>query len=308
MTKRFLGFLFVGIFFFGPFSSGWARTTNPVSFTQISAFNCDFDDNIMFTDAKIYVWDTVAKKEIPVSTQDWALVKTKLGQEGPWKNGTLRPESFRHFADESELGDDVVKVQVEKALENVGPKALAPSFAAMKAALENKVTRDTFFIITARENSPQAILKGFQVLKDRGYVTEVPRVENIFPVGWKQLPREFKGETHSASKAKVMLQLLDNVQKVPVPPDAALVDDREGKGKAKLHLWGFSDDDFDNFKKAKDVLSAEVAKGRWPNVKISLYFTGLNNPNEKARNEVIKSSGKTRPPTKNEASHMTATL
>lgn len=301
MNKLFLGLALVGISFFSPVSWG---LVNAPALTQVQAFNCDFDDNIMYTDAKIYVWDTVAQKEVAVSTQDWALVKNKLGKNGEWKNRVLRAESLRHFGDESEFGDDIVKVQVEKALDRVGKKALAPSFGAMKAALENKKTRDSFYIITARENSPQAILKGFQVLKDRGYISELPRPENIFPVGWKGLPGELRGETHSASKAKVMLRLLDDVQSKAVPADATLVDDREGTGKARLHLWGFSDDDFDNYQKAKEVLSAEVARGRWPNVKVSLYFTGLNHPREKARNEVIQSNGKTRPPTKNEATRM----
>ncbi len=280
------------------------QTVAKVSLTQAQAFNCDFDDNILFSSAKIMVWDPKSKLEIPVSTQQWAIVKNQLGKVGEWKERIARKESFRYFRDDSELGDDVVKLQVEQALDSRGKEAIAPSFAAMREALGNSDLRARFYIITARENSPSAILKGFEVLLKRGLIASLPLEENIFPVGWAGLPEQFRGDTVAGSKAKVMMKLLDNLELVPMPTDATLVEDREGKGKAKLHLWGFSDDDYDNFSKAKEVLSREVAKGRWPNIKVSLFFTGTNNPAEMPRAEIIQSNGQTRAARATEATRM----
>ncbi len=302
-------FLFLhGPLFFGE-SARPGAAGKPV-LTQAQAFNCDFDDNILFSDAKILVWDAKAAKEIPVTTQDFAIVKNLVGKPdgGEWKDRTLRAESFRYFRDNSELGEDVVKVQVERALDRLGEEAKAPSFKAAFDALSNPETRRRFFVITAREHHPRVIMKGFKVLFDRGLIPAMPLEENIFPVGWKGLPEKFRGEDTADSKAKVMMHLLDELQKEPVPADALLVESREGKGKQKLHLWGFSDDDFDNFRKAKEVLAKEVAKGRWPDIKISLFFTGLNNPKEKQRSEVFLPNGQTRPARRNEATRMGATV
>jgi len=282
-----------------------AKAAQPGSkLTQVQAFNCDFDDNIFFSDAKIMVWDPKEQKEIPVTTQDWAIVKNQIGKTGEWKDKEQRPESFRYFRDNSEFGEDVVKVQVEKALKERGEKAYAPSLKATQAALSKPETLKHFYVITAREHHPRVILKGFKVLFDRGLIPAMPLEENIFPVGWKGLPEEFRGKDTAESKAKVMIHILDKIEQEPIPADAMPVENREGTGQERLHLWGFSDDDFDNFRKAKEVLSKEVAKGRWPHIKISLFFTGLNNPDEKKRSEVIRGDGTTRPTRKREATRM----
>ena len=92
-----------------------------------------------------------------------------------------------------------------------------------------------------------------------------------------------------------MAYTLDRIEKTPVPSDAAFVDDREGTGKAQLHLWGFSDDDYNNIFTAYRYLSENVKAGKWPHVKITLYFTGQNNPVHKSHVPlVIKPDGSLR--------------
>jgi hypothetical protein len=78
--------------------------------------------------------------------------------------------------------------------------------------------------------------------------------------------------------------------------------DAAGTVKAQVKLWGFSDDDYGNFSRAITALSPEVKRGRWPNVKIILFFTGFNNPKEKARAIVLTPDGGTRP-LRNEERH-----
>ena len=55
-----------------------------------------------------------------------------------------------------------------------------------------------------------------------------------------------------------------------------MISSRDSKQKERTHLWGFSDDDFGNFEKAKKVLQKELNQGKWKNVKITLFFTGVN--------------------------------
>lgn len=271
-------------------------------FTQVQASNFDFDDNIMFTGARIMVWDKTLNKEIPVSTQDWAIAKTKLGKEGEWKNRELKlPDGLRYFGDTGPRGADEFRKQIEEALDKGDDSWKGPSFDAFVKSLSVPKNRAQTSIISARLHSPKSIMAGLKVLKDRGLIPALPDEKNLYAVGYPGLDEKFKAPTYAESKAKVMISLLDEIEKTPVPEDATLVNNQNGTGLEKLHLWGFSDDDFENFERAEKALSAEVKKGRWPHVKIVLYFTGTNNPNEKPRTVVIQSNGETRPATKEEA-------
>ena len=269
---------------------------------QVQAFNCDFDDNIFVTPARIMVWNRATLKETGFSTAEWSLVKEKIGKEHPWKDFVLRPDGLRYFGDTSPAGLDLFKQQIEQALGDGNWKG--PSWNAFKEAMSRPSTRRHTTIITARMHSPEAILRGLQVLVDRGLLPALPDKENLYAVLWPGFPERFIGKDSAESKAKVMLHLLDQIEATPVPGNASWVEDREGTGRAKLHLWGFSDDDFGNFAKALEVLSREVARGRWPHVKISLFFTGLNHPLERPRSLVIRYDGTTRPTLPVEATRM----
>ncbi len=248
--------------------------------TQVEAANFDFDDNVFVTSAKNMLWDKSLNKEVGITTAEWAVVRDKLGKEGEWKERELRPQSLRYFSDTTEQGGNLFKNQIIEALDNKNKEWKGPQWQNFADALSDPKRRAKVTIITARLHSPANILKGLQVLKDRGLLSALPDVENIFPVGWPKLPEAFKGKDSSDSKAKVMLTLLDNLEKTPL---------EEGQ---KHHSWGFSDDDFENYSKALTLLSSEAEKKRWPHVKLVFSFTGLNNPKEKPRVVTIKPNGK----------------
>jgi hypothetical protein len=98
----------------------------------------------------------------------------------------------------------------------------------------------------------------------------------------------------SAAKVEVMKRLLDGIEAIPVTSMTALVINHAGNGKEPLHWWGFSDDDIGNFSTAVTALSQEVKQGKWPHVKITIIYTGRNNPSEKSRAVVIMRDGKSR--------------
>ena len=68
---------------------------------------------------------------------------------------------------------------------------------------------------------------------------------------------------------------------------------RSDNGNWRWHCYT-SDDDYGNYAKAVEALSAEVAAGRWPDVKITVLFTGKNHPTEEPRVEIITPDGSTR--------------
>jgi hypothetical protein len=270
---------------------------------QIQATNCDFDDNMMRTTAQIMVWDSVKQKEIGVTTAEWATIRGKLGKEGEWKNASLRPDGLRFFGDTSPDGKDLFRKQIEQSLAKGEKFWKGPSWNAFVEAVSRPETRAHTTIITARLHSPESIHAGLEFLKKQGLIVDVIPVENIYPVAWPDFPKELSGKDYSESKAKVMTGLLDQIEKQPVPADALLVENQNGTGKAKLHLWGFSDDDYGNYRKAVSVLSEQVKKGRWPHVKVVIFLTGSDGP-EKAGAVVIKLDGTTRPVNRMEATQM----
>ncbi len=92
-----------------------------------------------------------------------------------------------------------------------------------------------------------------------------------------------------------MENILDRINAKPLGKKAVAVMSSDGSKNVPLHLWGFSDDDFGNYSKALNVLQAGVDRNRWPNVKISLFFTGTNHPTEKPRAVVLQAKKPPRP-------------
>lgn len=261
---------------------------------QVQAFNFDIDDNILFTKAKIWLWNPEKRTEVGFTTSEWALVRDLIGKEEPYKNLILRSDGLRNFDDHGPQGKDEFRLQIQEALADKHKNWRGPSWKAFEEALSHPETLQHTTLITARGHSPESIHAGLKVLLDQGLIPALPLKENIFPVLWSGFPEKYRGASSSESKAKVMLSLLDEIQKIPVPENAAWITNREGNDLAQLHLWGFSDDDYGNFSKALNVLSKEVAAGKWPNIKLVLLFTGHNHPTEKPRAVVILPDGKTR--------------
>jgi len=281
----------------------FAFSANAAPLAQIQSFNCDIDDNILFSPAPIMLWDAEHLKEVAVSTTEWALMRGELGK-GKWKNFSLRPGGLRFFGDTSAEGEDLFKNQIVKMIRSKNDTWKGPSWNAFVAAMSNPETRKHTTLITARMHSPKSIWRGLKVLYDRGLLPALPPAENIYPVAWPDFPKELQGADHSESKANVMIKLLDAIEAVPVPRKAMLVENAQGTGKERLHLWGFSDDDMGNFKKALDVLAPHVAADRWPHIKIVLYFTGIHHPTIKPHSLVIRPDGSTRPVMPTEATRM----
>lgn len=170
---------------------------------------------------------------------------------------------------------------------------LGPSWEAYVYSLSRRETALWTTEITARGHSGRQMIEGQAVLQAIGAIAFLPPEENMYAVS---NPR-YKGSAASPSaiKALNMIDILDRVQARGLSPDMVHVYDQNGMTKKQLHLWGFSDDDFGNYETALKILSAEVKKGRWPDVKIALFFTGgKNHPEQKPHVTVIRSDGSAR--------------
>ena len=235
--------------------------------SPISSWNFDWDDNVFFMPTRIYLYEKGTNRERAVSTTEFAVLREHLG------NYEIRPTSFREF--EGDLFVEHVMIAVETQSES---KWQAPAFRAFQQALSDPATAAWTTIITARGHDAEQMMRGLEYLQAKGYIKHLPPQENLFGVGH---PR-FKATAASPSAAKtvVMKTFLDRLQALAGPGNCTF-------------LWGFSDDDYGNYEKAVTELSKDIR--RWPNVKITLLFTGINHPREKAREEVLQPDGRLRP-------------
>jgi hypothetical protein len=276
--------------------------------SQVVGYDFDWDDNVFFMPTKIVLFDKRTGEERPVSTGEFAIIREKVGKEGEWARYELRNDpatgSFRYFRD-GPNGENYFLEDLKAALaEGVPPggraRFMGPSWDAFVRAMESEAIASWSTIITARGHSAAAMYEGLKLLQKHGYIKHLPRLENLFAVS----NPKYKGTAAdpSAIKAEVMKQLLDRVQALGVSDDMMEVVDPNGRGKRKMHIWGFSDDDFGNFETALKVLGPEVAKGRWPDIKITLIFSGnAANTKQKPRAVVLKKNGKSRPRTVKES-------
>lgn len=276
---------------------------------QVVAFNFDWDDNIVFMPTKVYVFDRASGEQKGVSTADFAEVRHRVyGTKGEppheknttwrgvdWGRYELRGDdatgSFREFRDLN--GENRFLSDVRRMIRRARTTAWqAPSFKDFQTSLSSPDAAKWSAVITARSHDPEKMLEGVRYLQQRGYVRHLPEVGHLYAVA---NPR-FQGSSASPSeaKAKIMMQLLDQVDREPLQADMPAVLDRDGSASKVLHLWGFSDDDFGNYETAARLLSAEVKKGRWPNVKITLFYSGTRHDGVSPHAKVIKSDGSLR--------------
>lgn len=284
VSTAFLFLLFVGF-------SAFAEPT-----PSILGWNFDWDDNIMFMSTKIVLYKKGTDEEKPVSTGEYAEVRQKLGQAGTeWADYEVRREegkSFRYFSDargKNYFLDDVLETMKKDPSQWRGP-----SWDAFVEACSRPETAKYVTIITAREHSPTKIRAALKKMQEMGLIKYVPPEKGIIPVGNAKFGAS--SADPSARKTFFMKQFLDDIQK-KIPRGKVEVVTPEGNATAKLHLWGFSDDDYGNFSRAvKDLGEAIKADPkRWSRIKITLFYTGTKKPDVKPHGVVLDHNGDPRP-------------
>ncbi len=236
----------------------------------ISAHGFDFDDTILFTSSKIFIYreaqageetnpdfKTINGRkviELAVSTRDFSEVGEEVGKSGNYKNYFFIDNdtegSFRHFR--SLPGRNLIE---EILQEEFTP---GPALSDFNSRMMSPELRSWSFIITARGQSPVDFHKALTNLKSRGVVKDVPPLENIYAVGTREWAD--KGIGIEQAKLMVMSQILDRLQEM-------------AKSNPKLKAkFIFTDDDYQNIQRAEEGLRKNLA--RWPDVEIIIEYVG----------------------------------
>lgn len=266
---------------------------------QGMGWNFDFDDNIAYLDTKIIVYDKRTGEERPVSTTEFAEAREKLGQPGEYEHFEARhgeggQDSYRNFRDAQD--PNVFWRDLSAAMKD--PDWRGPSWDAFQRAMSSPQTAQWSTIITARGHFPNTIHAALRTMKDQGHIENVPPVENIFPVNLPGLRERLKSDPQfpEGGKIKVMAGYLDRLQHAPIgPASTPVIPPEGGRDRRHMHLWGFSDDDYGTFKKTVEHLGSHVKEGRWPDIKITVFFTGKGHPEAEPHAVVITPDGGTRP-------------
>lgn len=253
------------------------------------SFNFDWDDNIFFMPTKIILFHKQTGSERAVSTHEYAKIKSQIGKTGVYKDFELRGEdrtngSFRNFGggDITSRSENTFLNDIKRSVQIPWAQWKAPIWNDFVFACSSSETVKKVTIITARGHSRDEMMEGLRYLQKEGYIKFLPLRENIFPVSSIELGG--KASDPSKKKADIMISLLDQYQ----------IQFNQTINKTKnMFLWEFSDDDQKNFQKAFDLLSPEVKKGRWPNIKITLIYSGLNTSELPPQSIVLNKDGLT---------------
>ena len=249
------------------------------------------------------IFNKKTKKEIAVSTAKFAQIRKKIGKPGKWQDFKIKPNrengSYRYFGDQIGDGVNYFLVDLKKAMDQKPHSWKALSFSAFQTAMKKQTTANDTSIITARGHNPESLTEAFNYLKSKGIIDYTPKEKNIWTVTNPRFQERFykkfttngpKGNvgSPSARKAAIMEKILDKISSTKLPKKTKQILSPDGVNSGRFHLWGFSDDDYRNFSKAKDVIQQGLDQGKWQNIKITLYFTGEHNKDHKPHAIVLR--------------------
>ena len=202
----------------------------------VSFYLFDFDDNIMFLATTIIIRNTITGEEKAISTGDFPVIRTLLGQPGAWENYAVFDGTFRNFRDvpKGQLGvgrmqpfvEDVEKAASAKSHDWRGPSW---DMFAHACAAERPVS-----IVTARGHSPKTIKDGIQVLVDLKRIVRAPKYLTVFPVGCDSVRRRVLDD----AKLELTIPALKR-RAIIASVDRAVA----RYGAEAPHRFGMSDDD-----------------------------------------------------------------
>ncbi|MBI4425533.1 MAG: hypothetical protein HY554_17510 [Elusimicrobia bacterium] len=264
----------------------------------------DADDNLWVNVNAVWVFKkgSGSKAQERIPTEEFAEVRGDIGKRGKYKDYEYwddpKKGSFREFLD-PEDGTNPLLENLKKA---VRERPLADIFGDSWDAFAYllSVNPKGVHILTASGVSREQFLEALAWLKAQGLIPDAPPIENIQCVGNPKHPFYAGSASPSLAKLKVVKPILDRQQALAkqLGRRAPRLLTPAGDGFAHLLPFGFSDDDKGNFTTMRDGvpgekgLAEEFKAGRWPDLKLTLFYTDRDDPESGAF--VIAPDGKPR--------------
>lgn len=201
----------------------------------------DFDDNIACLTTPLILFHKETGAELPLSSQEWAVVHPMIGKTGKYKDYEIRfcdkTGTFKHFRDHEvqeleKLGhhEQIFERDVAQILGFSDVEWKGPSWECFYHACFNQ---RPISIITARGHHPETIRKGIRKFVQAGWLPQEPNYLTIFPVSNVEVRKELGDVQLNMSTAELkQLAIRRSVEK-------AFLD----YGFNPHHRFGMSDDD-----------------------------------------------------------------
>lgn len=290
-----------------------ARVRRAFTGPQIASWNLDWDDNVFFMPTEVLLLHGPTGEERGFTTNEFAKIRPLVGAPGEWEDFEIVPDlatgSIRMFGDEAFPERNLFLEDILRRMKS-GQPWQGPSWAAFVVATSTRATARQTTIITARAHAPATMHAGLVRMKQMGLIAHVPPEENIFPVNYPAMAAELGSTAADPSGAKfeVMARRLDALQARPFGRGAIPIVDQVGTDRTVLHQWSFSDDDLGTFNRAVQELSEGVSNGRWPDVKVIVFYTGPEVPPDVSPAVVLRPDGTTRAPEADELAEVICVL
>ena len=212
----------------------------------------DFDDNVAFLATPIILFEKGTRRELKVSSGEYAQIHRQLGTAGAYENYELdycdQTGSFRCFRDrdmgmvEKLLGRRQMFVQdLAAALGHPDVHWKGPSWSCFYHAALNQRPMS---LITARGHSPETIKEGIRLFVKREYLPHEPNYLSIFPVTNPSVRKVLGCQDGSTSVAALKKAAIR----------ASVERAIEVYGNNDFHRFGMSDDDPHNI----DLITEEM--------------------------------------------------
>ncbi len=201
----------------------------------------DFDDNIAYLTTPLVIFNKKTGEELFLSSGDWALYHSKIGQSGAYADFEIRFDdttgSFRYFRDHS--ADELMKLgrkkqifveDIEKAIDEPDLHWKGPSWQCFYHAAFNQ---RPVSLITARGHAPETIKAGINEFVRRKILPIEPNYLSLFPVSHVPTRHEL-GDTELSFSTSVLKQ-----KAIRASVEKAI----ELYGYNPHHRFGMSEDD-----------------------------------------------------------------
>jgi hypothetical protein len=220
----------------------------------------DFDDNVAFLSTPIFLFERGTKRELKVSSGEYAKIHRSIGEPGAYENYELidhdQTGSFRSFRDRDMNALDRLLGRKQMFVQDLAAvlgfpdvQWKGPSWSCFYHAALNKRPMS---VITARGHAPETIRDGIRLFVDRQYLPHEPNYLSIFPVTHPSVRTELgcsDGSTSVAALKKAAIR-------------ASVERAIEVYGKSDFHRFGMSDDDPHNIELITQEMRA--LKGAYP--------------------------------------------
>jgi len=243
----------------------------------------DFDDNVIHLSTQIVLFEKTTRREVSVSTADFALVRSLVGKPGTeWENFELSFDDMGSFRNFREMRGEFLKDRPQPliadmlaALQNPFMEWRGPSWEFFVHAVNNN---RPIAIITARGHHPHTIRRAINILVESRDLMASPNYLSVYPVSHPET-RKRLGDAEYA---------WDTTQLKKEAIKAAIRDAFECYGENPHHRFGMSDDDPENVAVIREAMM-EIKK-EFPE---NAFFVFNTHGRKLVRDEILTEGSRT---------------